>query len=333
MSKMLEIWKNGVLEDMLNQPNVNEVMINSPHVVFVETNGVIESYDDKDKVFTQDYLKKGSLLTAAYTHQILNQNNPILSATFPSGERVQVVIPPACDLKQYVISIRKPAAKRYTLDDYYEKGFFDHVNELTHLKEKTEVDDKLDFYEKKQDWRKFMVTAVRGKKTIIVSGSTGTGKTTFTNCLIDYINHLERLITIEDAREVLTEKLTKNRNIVNLLTSQKAQGKEAITFADLIKCCLRLRPDRILLSELRGSEAYDYLNATNTGHSGSITSLHTNSAEDVYDRLVTMIKMSPAGSNLKKEDINDYCKKTIDIIMHCGKNNSHWGLESVIRRS
>jgi len=333
MSRMLDIWKNGVLEDILAQDNVNEVMINGPHDVFIETNGVIERYNDKDKVFTHEFLKKGAILTANYTNQTLNSNNPILSATFPSGERVQVVIPPACDLQQYVICIRKPAAKKYTLDDYYEKGFFDHVNEMAHIEERSETDDKLDFYQKRNDWPNFMIAAVKGKKTIIVSGSTGAGKTTFTNCLIDYINHHERLITIEDAREVLVDKIDKKRNIVNLLTSQKATGKEPVTFAELIKCCLRLRPDRILLSELRGSEAFDYLNATNTGHNGAITSLHTNSAEHVYDRLVTMIKMSPAGSNLKKEDVNDYCRKTIDIIMHCGKHGSKWGLESVIRRA
>jgi len=331
MASMINLWITGALRQILDRENVNEVMINSPHNVFIETNGVMDSYDDTTNSFTLRYLQEIASLTANETKQSINKNSPILSATFPSGERIQVIMPPACAPEQFVISIRKPSVHNYTLDDYVNMGFFDSVNKSIIKNGINEHDEKLSFYEGKEDWPNYMREAVAGKKNIIISGGTGSGKTTFTNMLLNLINPEERLISLEDAREVLKGDQYLKRNIVNLLTSQAAKGKEPVTFSELIKACLRLRPDRILLSELRGSEAFDFLNAINTGHNGSITSLHANSAKSVYDRLVTMIKMSDAGRGLNKADIYDYCKSSIDIIMQCEKCNGVWRMVNVLK--
>jgi len=327
---------SGPIDKILEIPDLNEIMINAPHDVFYEVNGNMRRYDDSEKVFNLEYLERITRVIAFDGSDDLNKNKSILSATMPLQEnhlaRVQVVIPPSCAKGQYVISIRKPSTKQFTLEEYSDLNFFDVVNETCKKKQLTEEDQLLNYYKEKHDWIKFMKLAVSSKKNIIISGGTGAGKTRFTNCLLGYIKPIERLITIEDARECLIQSCDKKRNMVNLLTSTEAPSKSAVGFDELIKACLRLRPDRILMSELRGKEAYDFLNGINTGHNGSITSLHTNSGLSVYDRLVTMIKMSESGKGLSKEDIYDYCKNSIDIIMHCGKSLGNWRLEEVILR-
>ena len=310
---------------------VNEVMINAPHNVFVEVEGKIKKFDDVNKKFSLQFLKEFSTLISTYTKQDFSELNPILSGTIHTGMRTQIVMPPACDFNQFVLSIRKPSEKTWSLEQYLEMGYFDRINKIVEAKqEKDEVIDKLKFYEKNEHWVDFFKLIVSNRKNVIIAGATGSGKTEFTKCLINCIPHDERIITIEDAREVFNGDMFRERNIVNLLTSPQAMNKRQITFSELVIACLRLRPDRILMSELRGSEAFDFLNGINTGHSGSLTSLHTNSAEEVYTRLVTMIKQSESGRGLSKDDIFEYCKNSIDVILYCDKTNGVWTMKEVI---
>ncbi len=310
---------------------VNEVMINAPHNVFVEVEGKIKKFDDVNKKFSLQFLKEFSTLISTYTKQDFSELNPILSGTIHTGMRTQIVMPPACDFNQFVLSIRKPSEKTWSLEQYLEMGYFDRINKIVEAKqEKDEVIDKLKFYEKNEHWVDFFKLIVSSRKNVIIAGATGSGKTEFTKCLINCIPHDERIITIEDAREVFNGDMFRERNIVNLLTSPQAMNKRQITFSELVIACLRLRPDRILMSELRGSEAFDFLNGINTGHSGSLTSLHTNSAEEVYTRLVTMIKQSESGRGLSKDDIFEYCKNSIDVILYCDKTNGVWTMKEVI---
>jgi len=324
----------GPIDKLLSISDLNEIMINGPHDVFYQVNGVMKRHDDIRKEFTLEYLERCTKLCAFDAFDSINKNNSILSASLPLDDihlaRVQVVVPPSCDKSQYIISIRKPSTVSFTLEDYDKSGFFNILKGLESKKCDTEENDKLKFFLKKQDVYGFMKLAVKAKKNIVISGGTNSGKTRFTNCLIGYMGMMERIITLENTRECLIQPIDKKRNMVNLLTSKASKNKPAIGYDELLQACLRLNPDRIILSEIRGAEAFDFLSASNTDHRGSITSIHADSANGVYDRLLFMLKMSDAGRALNNSDIYDYCRNSIDIIMHCGKSPGKWRLEEVI---
>ena len=160
-----------------------------------------------------------------------------------------------------------------------------------------------------------MRLAVRARKNILVSGPTGSGKTTWTKALIREIPPEERLITIEDAQELV---LDRHPNHVRLFYSKDDQGQARVRPKQLLECCLRMRPDRILLAELRAEEAFDYLRNVNSGHPGSITSVHATSAELAFEQLVLLIKQSPGGRDLARSDIKQLLYLLIDVVIQCG---------------
>ena len=166
-----------------------------------------------------------------------------------------------------------------------------------------------------KDYRAFMRLAVASRKNIVVSGPTGSGKTTFTKALIREIDGAERLITIEDAKELV---LDRHANHVRLFYSKDDQGLARITPKQLLESCLRMKPDRILLAELRGEEAFDYLRNVNSGHPGSITSLHAPSAELAFEQLVLLVKQSRAGQELAREEIKNLLYLLIDVVVQFG---------------
>jgi type IV secretion system protein VirB11 len=164
------------------------------------------------------------------------------------------------------------------------------------------------------DHEAFMRLAVRARKNILVSGPTGSGKTTWTKALIREIPAEERLVTIEDAQELV---LDRHPNHVRLFYSKDDQGRARVTPKQLLECCLRMRPDRILLAELRAEEAFDYLRNVNSGHPGSITSVHATSAELAFEQLVLLVKQSPGGRDLARSDIKSLLHMLVDIVIQC----------------
>lgn len=293
------------LKQILDRDGVNEVSINRPHEVWIELKG--DMIREELPTFDLEHLKSLGRLVAQATEQRLSEEEPLLSATLPSGYRIQIVFPPACEQGSVVISIRKPSSLKWSLEDYDKMGMFDSTSV-------GEVEDKNDLILAKllklNRIKDFLHRAVLYKKNIIISGGTSTGKTTFTNAVIRSIPHEERLITVEDAREV---DLTSHPNRVHLIASKGGQGRSKVTTQDLIEACLRLRPERIIVGELRGSEAFSFLRAINTGHPGSISTLHADTPKMAIEQLKMMVMQ--AGLGMTPSEITSYIKNVVDIVV------------------
>ena len=293
------------LNEYFNQEGVTEVMINKPYEIWVEKFG--ESKLEKALSLDFMHLKEMAMLIAQSTSQDVSTKKPLLSATLPNGYRVQVIMPPACEVGTMCFAIRKPSVLQWTLDDYEKMHLFDTQS----IKEEAKQNASLlvDLLSKK-DYKNFIKQAVLFKKNIIISGGTSTGKTTFTNAVIRSIPSHERLITIEDAREIV---LNEHPNKVHLLVSKGGQGLANISTQDLVEACLRLRPERIIVGELRGSEAFSFLRAINTGHPGSISTLHADTPEMAIEQLKLMVMQ--AGLGMPPAEIKTYIRQVVDIII------------------
>ncbi len=293
------------IKQLLDQDGVNEVSINTPGEVWVEKKG--DMVRQELPSFDLQHLKSLARLVAQSTEQRISEEEPLLSATLPNGFRIQIVFPPACESSTVVISIRKPSVMQWSLDDYEKMGMFD-----TTLV--GEFEDKNDLILckllKLNRIKDFLQRAVIYKKNIIISGGTSTGKTTFTNAMIRGIPHEERLITVEDAREI---NLSSHPNRAHLLASKGGQGRSKVTTQDLIEACLRLRPERIIVGELRGSEAFSFLRAINTGHPGSISTLHADTPRMALEQLKMMVMQ--AGLGMTPSEITSYIHNVVDIVV------------------
>lgn len=301
------------IKKILADPDVNEITINKPNEY------IIEKADGKTFVdtpmFSMSDLLEMARLIASYTSQKVDERTPMLSGSLPDGERVQIVMPPAVHIGQFAMSIRSPSTLGLTLDDYQESGAFGDVKtEMENFL--SPVDCQLLHYKNTGDISSFLKLAVRAKKNITVSGGTSSGKTTFTNALVNEIPLHERIITIEDVQEV---KL-KQRDRLNLIYSKGGQGTSNVTAKEALEACLRLNPDRIMLSELRGEEAFYYLRAINSGHPGSITTLHADTVSGAFDQIIMMIKQG--GMNLSDESILAYIKKVCHVVVQFNKVGS-----------
>lgn len=290
---------------LFSEEGVSEISVNIPGEVWVEKRG-----DMRLEVIPEldlEHLKSLARLVAQSTEQKVSEENPLLSATLPNGFRIQVVFPPACEAGTIAMSIRKGSTEKYTFDIYEERGAFEMIaiDEI-----QNPLDKELTELLKAKKIRDFLTTAIKGKKNIIISGGTSTGKTTFTNAALLEIPSEERLITVEDAREVV---LTNHRNRVHLLASKGGQGRAKVTTQDLIEACLRLRPDRIIVGELRGAEAFSFLRAINTGHPGSISTLHADTPSMALEQLKLMVMQ--AGLGMPPAEIKEYIKSVIDIVV------------------
>ena len=285
------------------EDGVNEIMVNKPQEVWIEKRG-----EQRMEVMPEldfEHLLGLGRLVAQSTDQMISEEKPLLSATLPNGYRIQVVFPPACEPGCVAMSIRKGSGMQLTLEDYDKMGAFSS----TAVKELVDPNDAVlaDFIKTNQI-REFLTKAILCKKNIIISGGTSTGKTTFTNAALLSIPHEERLITVEDAREV---QLPQHPNKVHLLASKGGQGRAKVTTQDLIEACLR--PDRIIVGELRGSEAFSFLRAINTGHPGSISTLHADAPAMALEQLKLMVMQ--AGLGMPPDEIKNYILAVIDIVI------------------
>jgi len=299
------------LRPLLADPEVTEVCINRPLEAFVETR---TGWRHQSLPFADfDWCRRLAKLVAHSTRQRIDETSPLLSASLPSGERIQIVLPPATTLGCVAITIRRPSDKVWTIDELAARGIFRTARPASQALDETEAE--LLRLLAAGEYESFMRLAVKARKNILVSGPTGSGKTTWTKALLREIPADERLITIEDARELVLER---HVNHVRLFYSKDDQGQARITPKQLLECCLRMRPDRILLAELRAEEAFDYLRNVNSGHPGSITSVHATSAELAFEQLVLLVKQSPGGRDLARRDIKSLLYLLVDVVIQCG---------------
>ena len=295
----------GPIEEILNREGISEISINRPGEVWVESKGDMTRVGVPE--FNLDHLMSLGRLVAQSTSQEVSEEKPLLSATLPDGYRVQIVFPPACESGTIAISIRKQNTMSLSLDDYEKMGAFENtVLKKSHDEENAKLKSLLEQNNVKQ----FFIDSVRTKKNIIISGGTSTGKTTFMNAALKAIPSEERLITVEDAREI---NLDNHDNRVHLLVSKGDQGRSKVTTQDQIEACLRLRPDRIIVGELRGKEAFSFLRSINTGHPGSIATLHADSPKLAFEQLVLMVMQ--AGMGMTREEIYNYIRGVVEIVI------------------
>jgi len=297
--------------DIFKQDGVSEISINRPQEVWVEKHG--DTFCCNLLELDIEHLRGLARLVAQSTEQIISEEKPLLSATLPNGFRIQIVFPPACEPGTVAMSIRKLSTERFDLDRYEQIGFFDNVKFANN---KSDDDKILSSLLQEGQIKQFLQRAIECKKNIIISGGTSTGKTTFANAVLLEIPKNERIITCEDAREIF---LPNHPNRVHLLASKGGQGRAKITIQDLIESCLRLRPDRIIIGELRGVEAFSFLRAINTGHPGSIATLHADTPTMALEQLKLMVMQ--AGLGMPPSEIKEYIISVIDIVVQLKRSS------------
>ena len=295
------------IQAWLDQDNVSEVCVNRPGEAWVEEQGACGMTRKDVPDMTGDSLKLMAGQVAAGSHQAVNERKPLLSAALPTGERIQVVLPPVA-IDGGGFSIRRQVVRRLSLDDYAEAGAFARVR-LTTADHRSALDLRLAELAAAREWHEFLRVATTGRKNILIVGGTSTGKTTFFNALAQGIPEEERLVTLEDTPELELPQ----PNVLRMIASKGGQGQAQVSIQDLLEASLRLRPDRILLGELRGAEAYTFLNAVNTGHPGSISTLHADSPRAAFERLTLMVMQS--GLGLRRDEIQDYIRSVIEVVV------------------
>jgi type IV secretion system protein VirB11 len=299
------------LRPLLSNTDVMELCINRPMEAFLETRA---GWHRESLPFADfEWCTRLAKLVANSTQQRIDATAPLLSASLPSGERVQIVMPPATTAGCVAIAIRRPADQVWSIEELGQRGIFRATRQAGLKLDDTELE--LLRLLASSDYEAFMRLAVRSRKNILVSGPTGSGKTTWTKALIREIPSDERLVTIEDAKELV---LDRHPNHVRLFYSKDDQGVARVTPKQLLESCLRMKPDRILLAELRAEEAFDYLRNVNSGHPGSITSIHATSAELAFEQLVLLVKQNPGGRELARSDIKSLLYLLIDVVIQFG---------------
>lgn len=288
------IFGYGILDPLIKDPSITEIMINGIDRIFIEKEGkltrVINTKGNPLKFNSKEELLNIIEKIVAPINRKVDESNPIVDARLPNGFRVNIVLNPI-SLDGDIITIRKFPEYPYTMSKLVE---FDMLSNEVAI---------------------FLEKLVESKYNIMISGGTGAGKTTFLNALSNYIGKNERIITIEDAAEL---KLTSINNLVRLETRPpNVEGNGEITMRQLLRSALRMRPDRIIVGEVRGGEALDMLQAMNTGHDGSLSTAHANSSIDMLMRLETMVLM--AGIDLPLKSIRQQIASAIEIIVHVSK--------------
>ncbi len=276
-----------ILQELLEDDTITEIMVNGTQDIFLERHGKLER-------FTKHFESKARLgdvaqRIAAVSNRLVNESVPILDTRLADGSRVNIVLPPVA-VNGPIITIRKFYDTPLTIERLIEIGAIS------------------------KEAARFLEKAVRAGYNIFISGGTGCGKTTFLNALSNFIPKDERIITIEDSAELQIKNVG---NLVRLeARNANVEGKNEVTIRDLLKASLRMRPDRIIVGEIRGAEAVDMLQAMNTGHDGSLSTGHSNSAKDMLSRLETMVLM---GIDMPSAAIKQQIASAIDIIVHLGR--------------
>ncbi len=300
------------LQPYLKQEGVSELCINNPGELWLEKAGRFTLHQAPE--LTEKHLRQLANLIAEDNHKDLSETKPLLSATLPGGERCQFVLPPACDKGQFVCSIRKQAVLDLTLDDWAQRGAFMHVKKVRHQKIH-EVHAAIRTCYEEGRWKDLIQLAVKAKLNIIISGGTSTAKTSFLNSCLKAIPQHERLITIEGVRE--TTIMLPNK--VHLLANEDEEDARTASILDLLKVCLRLRPDRIFVSEIRGREAYPFLRACISGHPGSLTTLHADSIDHALAQLCFMLSEAPELQHADEARLRSMIRSSVNIVIQMAR--------------
>ena len=280
-----EINGYGPLTDLLNNDSVTEIMVNGTNDIYVEVDGKLVK-DESVSFINEDHIIRTVQRIVQPLGRTIDAVNPMVDARLRDGSRLNAIIPPL-SLTGPIVTIRKFSKRMNSIDDLLRMGTMTAHMAL------------------------FLQACVRAKLNIIISGGTGTGKTTLLNILSGFIDDEERIITIEDAAELKLHQ----KHVVSLETRMvNYEGEGEITIRDLVRNSLRMRPDRIIVGEVRGKEAFDMLQAMNTGHEGSLSTLHANGPKDALNRLETMVLMS--GIQIPVTAIREYIEKAIDLVVY-----------------
>jgi len=284
-----EIKGLGPIEQLLRDPEVTEIMVNGPDCIFVEKNGI--NHLTPLKFIDSDHLIASIQEIVSPLNRRIDMTSPMIDARLPDGSRVNAVINPVA-LDGPYLTIRKFPEFRHTLENL------------------------IDLKSMNTEMAEFIRLAVRSRLNILISGGTGTGKTTMLNVFSDFISPEARIVIVEDIAELTMHKTRKN---ICRLEAKPANidGKGEITIRNLIRNTLRMRPDRIVVGEVRGEEAFDLIQAMNTGHDGSLTTLHANSSQDALHRLEAMVVM--AGTQLTLDSIRELISSGINLIVHLSR--------------
>ena len=280
-----EINGLGPLTELLEDKNITEIMVNSPEEIYIEIDGELIK-DESVSFINDEHIIRTIQRLIQPLGRTIDANNPMVDSRLEDGSRINAVIPPL-STKGPVITIRKFKQTMNTIDDFI------RIGSLT------------------PEMARFLEACVEGKLNILICGGTGSGKTTLLNILSSFIGENERIITIEDAAEL---RLNQNHVISLETRSTNYESEGEVTIRDLVINSLRMRPDRIIVGEVRGKEAFDMLQAMNTGHDGSMTTLHANSSVDALNRLETMVLMG--GMEIPIKAIREYIINAIDIVIN-----------------
>ena len=281
------VRKLDVLQELIEDESVTEIMVNGPEAIFIERDGKLEKWE---KSFTsQEKLEDVIQQIAGRCNRVINESMPIVDARLENGARVNAVISPVA-MNGPILTVRRFPDRPVTIEKLISLGSLP------------------------RQCAEFLASLVKARYSMIIGGGTGSGKTTFLGALSNYIPKDERLITIEDNAEL---KIQGVENLVRMEAKMaNMEGGASITIRDLIRTALRMRPDRIIVGEVRGEEAVDMLQALNTGHEGSLSTAHANSARDMLSRLETMTLM---GMDLPLEAIRRQIASGVDILIHLGR--------------
>ena len=296
------------LRTFLDDETLTEICVNRPREVWTEGRTGWVRHDVPELTFQN--CRQLATLIASFNGKAISHDKPVLSAALPQGERVQVIVPPACEPHTVSITIRKPSMIDKTLEELDSEGAFEECQD---------VDDAIQPFEHEllklkgeRRIKEFLDLAVRKHRNILIVGKTGSGKTTITKSLIRSIPADERLITIEDVHELF---LNMHENKVHLFYAREDEGGAKVTPKQALASCLRMKPDRILLAELRGDESWEFIKSVNTGHPGSISTMHANGAFEAFEQLTALIKDSRTGAHLDTEYIKHRLFTTLDVVL------------------
>ena len=304
------------LQDFLDDEQVSEILINKPQEVFIEREGTMLRFDIP--VLTAPYLRRLFALIANENKQSLSQDRPVLSGTLQDGSRVQLVIPPA--VLHETLSVRKFTLKNMSFDEYAGLGFFSKARGVSldsgALSNEAHEELLRTLYHA-ANWPEFITQAILFKKNILLSGGTSSGKTTFLNSCIQKIPLSERLITLEDTFEINVP----HPNLVRLKTLKEVgEATQQVSMHDLVQASLRLRPDRLIMGEIRGREIFDFVSACSTGHSGALATIHANSPKIAFMRMAQLYKLNPI-AGMDEKDIYKILHEVVDVIIQLAKTS------------